>query len=611
LLTCLALSPQVTRADWLNLTGAETAPNIAEIYILDDHVKVALEVYVGDLELFADLVPDSWLSQVDKKRPGLEERMRRFSREQFQFVTETGDRLEGRLVLAEPRLRTDRQSPYVGMINPITRRLVPQAPDDKRVLYVEIEYPYAVRPSAVRPSAVRPSSLTIVPPVDGDNRALATIGFIAYHKAVPVIDFRYLGAPAELKLDWEDPWYSAFSNRNLKRHHKSALMSFLYVEPYEVRHEVLTRVKDLEEWMDTGLRGDQYIEIDELDALKQRVGEFFLSRNPVRIDGQAGQPILDRTNFVEVSLTGIKLIEQPDRLEISTAIIGVIITYLTDGIPQEVTVDWELFTDQIQEVPATSTDPAGPLPTYLSADDNVHTWTNFLKDYTLPTVEAVTVATSAAELRVPLITVACLVLLVPVAWRSRMRGSTGSSYLGVGAVALIVVGALAFPYARVTISTPLTIVHHLDDQRATALLEALLRNVYRSFDFREEDDVYDRLAISATGEVLADIYLENRKSFAVQAAGGAQAKVKDVTILAAQAHRIDDDSLAYELRSQWTAMGTVGHWGHVHTRQNAYDAIITIESIDGVWKIRELEVIDERRLDPSGTPAPARPNGMQ
>ncbi len=51
-------------------------------------------------------------------------------------------------------------------------------------------------------------------------------------------------------------------------------MSFLDVEPHEVRHEILPRVKDLEEWMDSGLRGDDYIEVDELGALKQRVEVF-------------------------------------------------------------------------------------------------------------------------------------------------------------------------------------------------------------------------------------------------------------------------------------------------------------------------------------------------
>jgi len=46
-------------------------------------------------------------------------------------------------------------------------------------------------------------------------------------------------------------------------------------------------------------------------------------------------------------------------------------------------------------------------------------------------------------------------------------------------------------------------------------------------------------------------------------------------------------------------MGTVGHWGYVHTRQNLYDAIVTIEAVDGTWKITELEVIEENRIDPS------------
>jgi hypothetical protein len=586
-----ALMPWGASADWINLTGAETAPNIAEIYVLDDRVRLVLEVYVGDLDVFADLVPDDWLKDGSQGRPGLEERMRRFSAEQFQFVTDAGEKLRGRLVTAESRLRVDRQSPFAGMINPMTRQRVPDAPEDKRVLYVEIDYPFTQRPK----------QLTMVPPLDEQGRALANIGFIAYHKAVPIIDFRYLAAPAGVTLDWDDPWYTNFDNPNLKRHHKSALMSFLYVEPYEVRHEILTRVKDLEEWMEVGLRGDKYIEIDELDSLSQRIGEFFLTRNKVSIDGQAGRPILDRTNYVKVGLTGIQLLEQPERLEISTAIVGVIITYLTDGIPREVAVDWELFTDQIQRVPATATDPAGPLPTFLTPDDNVHTWTNYLKNYQLPTVQEVSVAGSLGQLSIPLVSLFCFTLLVPVGWQASKRARNGGLLPApiVAATALLAIGILSLPYARLSIARPSAIAGGLDDQRAAVLLETLLKNVYRAFDFREEEDVYDKLAISVTGDLLTDVYLENRRSFAVQAAGGAQAKVKEVKIQNASAERLDGSPLEYALRGQWTAMGTVGHWGHVHTRQNLYDAIVTIEAVDGAWKITDLEVIEVNRIDPS------------
>jgi len=590
LLVVLGVAPPVN-ADWINLTGAETAPNIAEIYVMDDHVKLVLEVYIGDLETFADLVPENWVKDAGPQRPPLEERMKRFATESFQVLTDTGERLPAELVLVEPRLRKDRQSPFAGMINPYTRQRVPDAPADKRVLYAEIVYPFSTRPAV----------LSFVPPQDDDGRAEVTIGFITYHKSVPVIDFRYLGAAARLNLDWPDPWYSKFDNPNLKRHHKSALMSFLYVEPYEVRHEILTRVKDLEAWMDLGLRGDEYIEVDELEALKKRIGEFLLAKNSVRVDGEALKPILDRSNYVKVSLTGIQLVEQPERMEISTAIIGIIIAYITDGMPQQVTVDWELFTDQIQKVPATATDPAGPLPTYLTADDNVHTWTNFLKQYRMPTVQQLAVSDTLGELRIPVITLLCVGGLLPLGWQVRSRRRKGASVRGPLVIALLLIGGAvaAYPFMQVGMVRPQLVAGDLSDPQARELLQTLLKNVYRAFDFRDENDVYDKLALSVSGDLLTEVYLQNRQSFAVQRAGGAQAKIKDIEILEAGAERVDDGSLSYRIRGQWTAMGSVGHWGHVHLRQNRYDANLTVKAVDGSWKIIGLELLEEERIDPS------------
>jgi hypothetical protein len=587
--TLLTVTP--TRADWINLTGAETAPNIAEITVFDDRVEVALEVYVGDLKTFEALIPDDWLKDLQVERPPREDRLARFSEQDLRFVTDSGKTLQAELRLVEARLRKDRYSPFAGMVNPFTRRQVPDAPEDKRVLYAELVYPFGQAP---------PRTLTITPPLDGEGRPLASIGFILYHKSVPVIDFRYLSAPSTLTLD-PDPWYSRFNNPNLKRHHKSALMSFLYVEPYEVRHEILTRVKDLEAWMDLGLRGEEYIELDELEPLKQRIGDFMLGKNPVRVDGEALKPILDRTNYVKLALTGIQLLEQPERLEIDTAIVGVILTYLTDGMPQQVTVDWDLFSDQIDQVPATAADPAGPLPTFLTPQSNVHTWTNFLKDYQLPTVQSVAVSGSLGEINIPWVTVICASLaplLIP--WlMHRRRQSQSTLRPMIGVMVLVVAGVLAYPFARMSIARPTLVAGELPPEQARNLLQILLKNVYRAFDFRNEEDVYDKLAISVSGDLLADIYLQNRRSFAVQQAGGAQAKIQSVEIQDAVAERLDDRPLAYAITGNWAAQGTVGHWGHVHTRRNRYDAVVTVAAIDGAWKITDMEVLEEQRIDPT------------
>ena len=599
LLTLAGLCALPARADWINLSGAEVAPNIVEITVDDDHVKVVLEAYIGDLETFVDLLPADWIKDKSVALPPPAVRMQHFGETGLQITTDSGVRLRPQLLLVEPRMRVDRRSPFAGMVNPYTGRRAAQAPADKRVLYAELKYPFAGRPK----------SLTFSPPLDAEGRSAVSIGFIAYHKAVPVIDFRYLGAATRLALDWNDPWYSKFDNPNLKRHHRDAMMTFLYVEPFEVRHEILTRVKDLERWMDLGLRGKRYIEIDELEPLKKRIGEFLLTRNPLRIDGREVKPILDRSNYVRLSLSGIRILQRPQRIEISGAIVGVIITYLTDALPKEVSVDWELFTPRMQRVPAISIDPAGPLPSFVTPEDPTHRWQNFLKTYKPPTVVATAVAGTLPSVHLPLASIVCLLILIPVAWRARAQHRRGRPARAptIGALVLLAAAAALYPFARVPIARPALTAPALEDAQAKRVLASLLKNVYRAFDFRAESDVYDKLATSVAGDLLADVYLQSRRSLVIEQAGGAQARIKSVEVREAQARGPLDGRLAYEVQAQWTAEGSVGHWGHVHQRKNLYAAKLRIEAQEGVWKLTGMQLLDEKRIDPAARRAAVDP----
>jgi len=47
-------------ADWINLSGAQNAPNIAEININDDNIKIDLEIFVNNLVTFDRLIPDEF-----------------------------------------------------------------------------------------------------------------------------------------------------------------------------------------------------------------------------------------------------------------------------------------------------------------------------------------------------------------------------------------------------------------------------------------------------------------------------------------------------------------------------------------------------------------------
>jgi hypothetical protein len=246
-------------------------------------------------------------------------------------------------------------------------------------------------------------------------------------------------------------------------------------------------------------------------------------------------------------------------------------------------------------------DPAGPLPTFVTPDDHVHVWNNFLKNYEIPTVQPIEVAGSLGAIRIPIVTLLCLAgLLAAVGWAVANSRKHKPLRLPLAAGALcLATAAAAYPYASFTVGRPALMAGEIDDERAAALLETLLKNVYRAFDFREEEDVYDKLALSVGGDLLADVYLQNRRSMSIQQAGGAQAKVKEVVVEEASAERIDAGGLGYAIHGRWTALGTVGHWGHVHQRKNRYDAVLTIAPQDGVWKIVGLELNDEQRIDQS------------
>jgi hypothetical protein len=590
LLFCLAALLPIgsAKADWINLTGAENARNIAEIYIDKDHIKIQLEVFIQDLIIFDELIPESLFPEPIPGRPGIKERRKIVADRVFQVITDSGEKLPVSIDLVEPRLRTERPSPFAGSINPYTRQRIPGPPDDKRVLYVELIYPFKGKPK----------SLTFIPPLDENGITRASIGFICYHSGVPVVDFRQLTNENILNLDWDDPWYSVFEKKQLKRTLQSGVRTYLYIEPYEVRHEILVRIKDMMAWMEFDLKGNEFIEEEEFNPVREQVAQFFMEREKVLIDGKQLKPILDKTAYVESSMLRSRFIEIPERVPLNTAMIGIVITYLTDGIPQEVETQWDLFSDRVQKVTARMTDPAGPFPYDLEPDDNVLKWTNYLKTYKIPIVDKIMVSDKHRGMFVPIGSLLCAALLLPFAFLVLIRGRKSQPLkTQVFIVVLLVIGIFSlYPVWQVSVGTVRASQMSREDSKA--IVHSLLKNVYRAFDFREEGDVYDKLSISVSGNLLTEVYLQSRKSMIIEQAGGAQAKVKQVDVLETDVQESSKQKGALDIRTKWTAVGSVGHWGHIHTRQNVYDAILTLAVSDGSWKITGIELLEEKRVDP-------------
>ncbi len=585
-LNCLWTGPG--RADWINLTGAETSANIVEIYIEEDGVRVVLEAHIGDLDVFRDLVPEEWLKTVElaAERLPLSERMRRFSLETLRIETPDGETLQAVAVKIEPRLRQDRQSKYAGMINPYTRQRVPDAPADKRVLYAELSYAF---PGGGPP----PEALTIVPPLDEQGRARVTIGFIAYHKTVPVIDFRYLGSAAKVQLNWDDPWYTKFDNPNLKRHHKDALMSFLYIEPREVRHEVLVRVRDLQEWTDLGLAGGgKAIGPDARLAVKQQARRFFETGNPLQIDGKPVKPASSRAEFLKISLSGLQLVEADKPLDLSTAVLGVILSYPVGHLPRNVSVEWALFNRRIGRIPVTMTDPAGPFRTYIDSESPNFGWQNFLHKYVEPKIMPVRLNAGYA-FEVPVASL-ILVLAALIAIWLMVRPRYASRYAWAG-VALICAASAVLLQRAAVIEVRNPFAGPPAEATAAKIITAVLDNVHTAYLERTKPELNRALGVVVTESGYTDIKTELSRALAIKVAGGGIARVNAIEALVVKDLGMIDGRSGFRAVAEWTALAHADHWGHAHRRRIRFRALMELEQLHGLWKLNGLTVVDARR----------------
>jgi hypothetical protein len=154
---------------------------------------------------------------------------------------------------------------------------------------------------------------------------------------------------------------------------------------------------------------------------------------------------------------------------------------------------------------------------------------------------------------------------------------------------------IAGPLAQVAIALPASVGSVPSANSARRILASVLPNVYRAFEFRDEGMAYDRLAVAVTGATLTDIYLEHRRSLEMEERGGARARVDAVEVVDVREVEPREDG-GFDAEATWTVGGTVTHFGHRHFRQNRYDTRVAVVAVDGVWKIRSIEVLEQERI---------------
>lgn len=369
----------------------------------------------------------------------------------------------------------------------------------------------------------------------------------------------------------------------------SQVMTYLSVEPFEVRQEILIQARAAVKFLGVDDTGMGSIPVESLEPVKNGILDLVKRANPIAIDNQPVEPILVRADFVTLGPAGVMIRPEPVEESLDNGIIGLTLVYETPDLADAIEINWRLFSDYVPKIEATTTDPFGGATMILSRDDSVLLWKNRLSGFKVPVMEEIAVE----KQKLPVISVIILLFVVTMTFTSLLRSRQVA-----GRPVLLCVASLAFflyPFVRIPMELAYVDKWKPSAERTSDILDGVLTNVYRSFDVRNESDVYDRLAMSVTGDQLTNIYLQNRQSLELENRGGARANVDEVKIEAVNRIKNTDDN-SFAVDAAWTVSGSVNHFGHTHYRRNYYHAMVTLVADKGAWKIKDIELIDEKRL---------------
>lgn len=560
------------QADLLPANGAETARNFAEISVQEDRVQIALEIDLKDMPAFLSKAP----AGVDPAA-ALSERVGKalnVSADEVNLVPEIQH-----VDVRDRKTRAASFRPSYGFAQQDER--------STQVVFVTLDFPFDQKPETI----------TFTPPLEPDGMPSVPIGVIFDHQGVAVTDYRFLSRAETLYPNWDDPWYSRFENPNLSRHHKSALMSFISVEPREVRHEVIFRLRDLEGWTDLGLGDVTSLDADQMEQIKIRAVELFSESNPMVIDGSPATPASARVDQLSVGVEGLKLLEIKDRTDRSTAMLGIILSYPRNELPENLSLSWTLFAQDTDAIPIQISDPAGAVPGQITKGSPEISWTNYIVNWTDPRTQLVTVS-AAKSYKIPAYTIGLLTFALLLAIVGMRSGSGRRKGWAVAAVSICIASGF-LKTATMDVVLPSNSIQ--DNEAAASITYAILENVAVAQLETQTPQLATALSKFVLAEHTNDVKAEIRRGMTVALPSGAKARVNEIANLTVENINSSTDGGAQVL-ARWDASVSGGHWGHMHQRVVSYRALLDVQNNKGAWYLNGLTVLEARMNNAASFP---------
>ena len=366
---------------------------------------------------------------------------------------------------------------------------------------------------------------------------------------------------------------------------ENPLEGFVTVTPFEIRCEWLVRAKDLQPNIAISEDGMQVIPIAVQEGFMDSILKKIENNTELVCDGEKLVVSYLNTDFVSVGNYGVTTRQTPRDELLEEAVVGITLAYAVNEAPKNVSLNLKERLQQGRYVPIAFTDPWGTTPNKITANTHEVSWKRRMAGFRRPIIKAVVISKPTW----PIGAVIC-VLLVILVWFFVKKWHL-AKYKKTISMLLILLAIAVYPFARIQSSGTLS---KISEKQSTTMLQQLLTNIYQAFDYRSEEAIYDQLAISATGDQLTSIYLEQLSAMELEERGGARASVDNVEVL--EIRELKPVENGFKMDASWVVSGSVSHFGHIHYRKNRYNAWVYVIPGNGAWKISGMEVQEKERI---------------
>ena len=424
------------------------------------------------------------------------------------------------------------------------------------------------------------------------------------------------GEPQTIRFNWEHPplapdasekdwlkWMDERREETLGITSFGTIYSFLYIEDFEVRHEILIPLVTLESFLALPREDADFLSVAEQKASRKAIEAYFADANPIAIDGITVKPVVERLDFFGLDFKDFAKPAEQKRVSAVNARVGIILTYSTKGTPDKVDLTWNMFNDNVWGVESVcfAFDQGRRLDFARYQNENFQ-WTNPGRKVNLDVSPVEVTLEPRPVWSVSLLSAAslscCLLFALGLLKEGGRRPRT---YIAVSM--LLIIGLCCLPFSRMTFASPLQPPPKISNEKAETVFKTLHKNIYRAFDYHTDSEVYDALAKSAEGSFQETLFRQINQSLKMQEQGGAVSRITDVQweSIETDAGATSGTSEVYDERSfavtsTWNVAGTVEHWGHIHERTNQYQAVFYLEPVDGTWKLTGMNLLDQQRL---------------